>query len=76
MFLISHLPFNSLTDVLGLLYDRKEDNLDAEIEELIQQRQQARKEKNFALAEQIRQKLLDMGIVLEDTREGVKWKRV
>ena len=46
-----------------------------EVEELIAARQQARKEKNFALADEIRQKLLDMGIVLEDTREGVKWKR-
>ena len=47
----------------------------SEVEELIAARQQARKEKNFALADEIRQKLLDMGIVLEDTREGVKWKR-
>ena len=46
------------------------------MEALIAARGQARKEKNFALADQIRQKLLDMGIVLEDTREGVKWKRV
>ena len=49
--------------------------LDSEVEDLIAARQQARKEKNFALADEIRQKLLDMGIVLEDTREGVKWKR-
>ena len=46
-----------------------------EIEELIAARQQARKEKNFARADEIRQQLLDMGIILEDTREGVKWKR-
>ena len=46
-----------VTDVLGLLYDRKEDNLDAEIEALIEQRQQARKEKNFALADKIRDDL-------------------
>ena len=49
--------------------------LDEEIEAMIEARQQARKEKNFALADEIRGKLLDMGIVLEDTREGVKWKR-
>ena len=45
------------------------------MEDLIAQRQAARKAKNFALADEIRGKLLDMGIVLEDTREGVKWKR-
>mgnify|MGYP000252542880 CR=1 FL=1 len=45
------------------------------IEDMIAQRQQARKDKNFALADEIRGKLLEMGIVLEDTREGVKWKR-
>ena len=50
--------------------------LDDEIEAMIEERQQARKAKNFALADEIRGKLLDMGIVLEDTREGVKWKRV
>ena len=49
--------------------------LDGDIEEMIARRQQARKEKNFALADQIRGQLLEMGIVLEDTREGVKWKR-
>ena len=50
--------------------------LDEEIEQMIAARQQARKEKNFALADQLRGKLSAMGIVLEDTREGVKWKRV
>ena len=65
-----------VTDVLGLLYDRKkEDNLDAEIEELIAQRQQARKEKNFALADKIRDDLKARGIVLLDTPQGVKWKK-
>ena len=49
--------------------------LDSDIEDMIAARQQARKDKNFALADEIRGKLLDMGIVLEDTREGVKWKR-
>lgn len=64
-----------LSDVLGVITERKAEVLDSEVEELIAARQQARKEKNFALADEIRQKLLDMGIVLEDTREGVKWKR-
>ncbi|MFQ8743656.1 MAG: cysteine--tRNA ligase [Clostridium sp.] len=64
-----------LSDVLGIITERKAEVLDSEVEELIAARQRARKEKNFALADEIRQKLLDMGIVLEDTREGVKWKR-
>ena len=64
-----------LADVLGLILDREEENLDDEIEELIQERQDARKNKDFAKADEIRDKLLSMGIVLEDTREGVKWKR-
>lgn len=64
-----------LCGVLGIITEKKKEILDSEIEELIAQRQQARKEKNFALADEIRGKLLDMGIVLEDTREGVKWKR-
>ena len=64
-----------LADVLGLILDREEENLDDEIEELIQERQDARKNKDFAKADEIRDKLLAMGIVLEGTREGVKWKR-
>ena len=64
-----------LCDVLGIITERGEEILDSEIEELIAARQQARKEKNFALADQIRGQLLDKGIILEDTREGVKWKR-
>ena len=64
-----------LSDVLGIITERKAEVPDSEVEEMIAARQQARKEKNFALADEIRQKLLDMGIVLEDTREGVKWKR-
>ena len=67
--------FDSLTDVLGLLYNRKEDNLEAEIEELIEQRQQARKAKNFALADKIRDDLKAKGITLLDTPQGVKWKK-
>ena len=64
-----------LCDVLGIITERKTEVLDSEIEEMIAARQQARKDRNFALADEIRGKLLDMGIVLEDTREGVKWKR-
>lgn len=64
-----------LCDVLGIITEKKTEVLDEEIEAMIQARQQARKERNFALADEIRGKLLEMGIVLEDTREGVKWKR-
>ncbi|MBE5817532.1 MAG: cysteine--tRNA ligase [Clostridiales bacterium] len=66
-----------LTGVLGLL-TRRNDNtaLDAEVEELIAQRQAARKSKNWAEADRIRDLLKDMGIVIEDTREGIRWKRV
>lgn len=61
--------------ILGIVTKRKTEVLAEEVETMIAARQQARKEKNFALADEIRQKLLDMGIILEDTREGVKWKR-
>ena len=64
-----------LTDVLGIIIDRKEEMLDADIEALIEERQAARKEKNFARADAIREELLSKGIILEDTREGVKWKK-
>lgn len=64
-----------LCEVLGIITEKKEELLDGEIEELIAKRQQARKDKNFALADEIRNQLLEKGIVLEDTREGVKWKR-
>ncbi len=64
-----------LCGVLGILTEKKEEVLDSQIEEMIAARQQARKEKNFALADEIRGKLQEMGILLEDTREGVKWKR-
>ena len=65
----------SLSDILGLLVDKKEENLDAEIENLIAERQAARKARNFKRADEIRDQLLAQGIILEDTREGVKWKR-
>ena len=64
-----------LTDVLGIIIDKKEEMLDEEIEAMIEKRQAARKERNFALADQIRDELLAKGIILEDTREGVKWKK-
>ena len=65
-----------LCDVLGLILDKKDDILDEEIENLIAERQAARKAKDFARADEIRGLLLDKGIELKDTREGVKWKRI
>ena len=65
----------SLADILGLIVDKEEEILDSEIEKLIEERQAARKEKNFARADEIRNLLLEKGIVLKDTREGVKWER-
>ena len=64
-----------LTDVLGIIIERREEILDADIEALIAERQAARKARDFARADQIRDELLQKGIVLEDTREGVKWRR-
>lgn len=65
-----------LLDICGLLVEKKEEGmLDEEIEGLIEERQAARKAKNFARADEIRKELLEKGIILEDTREGVKWKR-
>ncbi len=65
----------TLTDILGLDVNKKEEILDEQIEELINERQQARKNKDFKRADEIRDMLLAQGIVLEDTREGVRWKR-
>jgi cysteinyl-tRNA synthetase len=61
--------------VLGLLKNRKKENLDSEIEKLIEERQEARKAKNFARADEIRDSLKAQGIILEDTPSGVKWRR-
>lgn len=65
----------TLTDVLGIIIEKEEEMLDADIEAMIEKRQAARKAKDFALADQIRDELLAKGIILEDTREGVKWKK-
>ncbi|MBD5502261.1 MAG: cysteine--tRNA ligase [Lachnospiraceae bacterium] len=64
-----------LSDICGLIVEKKAEILDAQIEALIQERQEARKAKNFARADEIRDTLAAQGIILEDTREGVKWKR-
>ena len=64
-----------LSDVLGILVDKKEELLDADIEKLIEERQNARKAKDFARSDAIRDELLAKGIILKDTREGVQWKK-
>ena len=66
---------SELCNILGIIVERKEEILDEDVEKLIEERQAARKEKNFARADEIRGMLLEQGIILEDTREGVKWKR-
>ena len=70
---MKHFSFNPI--FLGIVYNRKQDNLDDEIEALIEERQQARKSRNFARADEIRDLLKAQGIVLEDTPQGVKWHR-
>ena len=67
---------SELCDILGIITEKKADTLEAEVEELIAERQAARKAKDFAKADEIRDKLLAMGIQLKDTREGVQWKRI
>lgn len=67
--------FDQLTGVLGLVYNRKTDSLDSDIEALIEERTAARKAKDFKRADEIRDKLKEMGIILEDTPQGVKWTR-
>ena len=65
----------SLSDICGLTVEAKQELLDSDVEALIAERQAARKAKNFARADEIRNELQQKGILLEDTREGVKWKR-
>ncbi len=65
----------ALSDICGLIVEKKAEMLDSDIENLIAERQAARKDKDFKRADEIRAELLEKGIVLEDTREGVKWKR-
>lgn len=67
--------FDQLTGVLGLVYNRKQEVLDSEIEELIEKRTEARKNRDFKTADAIRDQLKEMGIILEDTPQGVKWSR-
>ncbi|MEG1779092.1 MAG: DALR domain-containing protein, partial [Oscillospiraceae bacterium] len=69
--------FKALTDVLGILYEEdKADSDDAEIEALIEKRQQAKKDKNFALSDAIRDELKAKGVEIKDTRQGVQWNRI
>ena len=62
--------------MLGIIIEQEEEILDADIEQLIAQRQQARKDKDFARADEIRDELAQKGILLKDTREGVVWQRI
>ena len=64
-----------LCDVLGIVIEREEEILDDEIDQLIKERQEARKNKDFARADEIRDELAQKGIILKDTREGVTWRR-
>ena len=70
-----YAQLDKMAEICGLILEGSAEILDEEIEKLIQERQDARKLKNFARADEIRNQLLEQGIVLEDTREGVKWKR-
>lgn len=67
--------FDELCDVLGILYNRQSNDLDAEIEELIAQRQEARANKDWATADKIRDDLKAKGIILKDTPQGVTWTK-
>ena len=73
---LNNQMFVELTEVLNIVNKTKVDSIDEEVEALISERAAAKKEKNFARSDEIRDKLLEMGIVLEDTRQGTKWKRI
>jgi cysteinyl-tRNA synthetase len=66
---------NELADVLGILY-KKDDDLSEKAKELIEKRKEARKNKDYKLSDELRDELLDLGIQVEDTREGMKWKKI
>ena len=66
---------STLSDILGIKIDRKKEILDSDVEKMINERNKARTNKDFKKADEIRDSLKDMGIILEDTKEGVKWKR-
>ena len=68
--------FDAIADVLGILYNRREDSLDKEVEALIAARQEARKNKDYRRADEIRDQLAAMGIALKDTPQGVQWSRI
>lgn len=72
---LAHQTFMELASVLGVLQKREEDTLDSEVEALIAQRTEARKNKDFAAADAIRDKLTQMGIILKDTPNGVTWSK-
>jgi len=67
--------YNELSDVLGILY-KEDDELSPEIKDLIEKRKEARKNKDYSLADKLRDDLLEEGIQVEDTREGMKWKKI
>lgn len=67
--------FNELTGVLGLVYREEDNSLDAEVEKLIAERTEARKRKDWATADKIRDTLKEMNIVIEDTPQGIKWHK-
>jgi cysteinyl-tRNA synthetase len=64
-----------INSVLGIFVEKHEEMLDVEIESLIEERQEARRSRNFARSDEIRDLLAAQGIVLEDTKDGVRWKR-
>ncbi len=65
-----------LCGVLGIMYDKSQNEIDGEVEQLIEQRTAARKNRDFATADKIRDQLKAMGIELEDTKDGVKWRKI